>query len=63
MHLLFIHQNFPAQFGHIAAYLSQHKGYRCTFADPSLRGMYSDWFRAVFAKYRDLVKESGSGHD
>jgi len=31
MHLLFVHQNFPAQFGHIAAYLSRHKGYRCTF--------------------------------
>jgi glycosyltransferase involved in cell wall biosynthesis len=31
MHLLFVHQNFPAQFGHIAAYLSRHKGHRCTF--------------------------------
>jgi glycosyltransferase involved in cell wall biosynthesis len=31
MHLLFVHQNFPAQFGHIAAYLVKHKGFRCTF--------------------------------
>jgi len=31
MHVLFIHQNFPAQFGHIAAYLAQRKGFRCTF--------------------------------
>jgi glycosyltransferase involved in cell wall biosynthesis len=31
MHILFVHQNFPAQFGHIAAYLAQNKGYRCTF--------------------------------
>ena len=31
MHVLFIHQNFPAQFGHIAAYLTRHKGYKCTF--------------------------------
>jgi glycosyltransferase involved in cell wall biosynthesis len=31
MHLLFVHQNFPAQFGHIAAYLVKNKGYRCTF--------------------------------
>lgn len=31
MHVLFVHQNFPAQFGHIAAYLAQRKGFRCTF--------------------------------
>jgi glycosyltransferase involved in cell wall biosynthesis len=31
MHVLFIHQNFPAQFGHVAAYLTERKGYRCTF--------------------------------
>ena len=31
MHLLFVHQNFPAQFGHIADYLTNNHGYRCTF--------------------------------
>ncbi len=31
MHVLFIHQNFPAQFGHIAAYLVERKGFRATF--------------------------------
>jgi glycosyltransferase involved in cell wall biosynthesis len=31
MHVLFVHQNFPAQFGHIAAYLVRRKGWRCTF--------------------------------
>ena len=31
MHILFVHQNFPAQFGHIASYLSQTKGFRSTF--------------------------------
>jgi hypothetical protein len=31
MHVLFIHQNFPAQFGHIAAHLVRNKGFRCTF--------------------------------
>jgi glycosyltransferase involved in cell wall biosynthesis len=31
MHVLFIHQNFPAQFGHIAGYLIRRKGFRCTF--------------------------------
>jgi glycosyltransferase involved in cell wall biosynthesis len=32
MHVLFIHQNFPAQFGHVASWLAQRKGFRCTFA-------------------------------
>jgi len=31
MHVLFVHQNFPAQFGHIAAHLIERHGYRCTF--------------------------------
>ena len=31
MHILFVHQNFPAQFGHIAGHLVQKHGYRCTF--------------------------------
>ena len=31
MHVLFVHQNFPAQFGHIAAHLVERHGYRCTF--------------------------------
>lgn len=31
MHILFLHQNFPAQFGHIASHLAKNKGFRCTF--------------------------------
>jgi glycosyltransferase involved in cell wall biosynthesis len=31
MHFLFVHQNFPAQFGHIADYLARQHGHRCTF--------------------------------
>jgi len=31
MHVLFIHQNFPAQFGHIARHLVRSKGWTCTF--------------------------------
>ena len=31
MHVLFAHQNFPAQFGHIASHLVKREGFRCTF--------------------------------
>ena len=31
MHVLFVHKNFPAQFGHIAGYLIRDHGFRCSF--------------------------------
>jgi glycosyltransferase involved in cell wall biosynthesis len=31
MHVLYVHQNYPAQFGHIARHLVKDKGYRCSF--------------------------------
>jgi glycosyltransferase involved in cell wall biosynthesis len=39
MHILFVHQNFPAQFGHIASYLVRSRGYRCTFASEQPPGV------------------------
>lgn len=38
MHILFVHQNFPAQFGHIAQYLAEKHGYRCTFVSEKPTG-------------------------
>ncbi len=31
MHVLYVHQNFPAQFGHIAQHLATRLGWKCTF--------------------------------
>lgn len=31
MNILFVHQNFPAQFGHVAEYLSEKHGHQCSF--------------------------------
>src|SRR5262245_15886381 len=31
MHVMFLHPNFPAQFGHIAAYLTAERRWPCTF--------------------------------
>lgn len=31
MHVLYVHQNFPAQFGHVAEQFARQLGWRCTF--------------------------------
>src|SRR5690242_15956701 len=38
MHVLYVHPNFPAQFGHIANYLVREKGWRCTFVSETPPG-------------------------
>lgn len=46
MHILFVHQNFPAQFGHIARFLIREYGYRCTFVTEKPSGIV-DGIRVV----------------
>ena len=38
MHVLYVHQNFPAQFGHIAHHLVQKLGWRCSFVSETAPG-------------------------
>src|SRR5436190_9879769 len=38
MHILYVHQNFPAQFGHIAHHLVGNMKWRCTFVSETAAG-------------------------
>jgi glycosyltransferase involved in cell wall biosynthesis len=38
LNILYVHQDFPAQFGHIASRLANRKGFRCTFVSKHPRG-------------------------
>src|SRR6266550_2272239 len=38
MHILYVHQNFPAQFGHIARHLVQKLGWQCSFVSETPAG-------------------------
>jgi glycosyltransferase involved in cell wall biosynthesis len=47
MHVLFVHQNFPAQFGHVADYLVRQHGFRCTFASQKGPGTAAGAFAGI----------------
>jgi glycosyltransferase involved in cell wall biosynthesis len=38
MHILFVHQSYPAQFGHIARHLIRSLGWQCTFVSKTTPG-------------------------
>jgi len=40
MHVLFVHQNFPAQFGPFAFRMAQSPAHRCTFVTQKVDGLY-----------------------
>jgi glycosyltransferase involved in cell wall biosynthesis len=39
MRILYVHQNFPAQFGHVAAHLAARPGYECRFLSETPPGL------------------------
>jgi glycosyltransferase involved in cell wall biosynthesis len=48
MHVLFVHPNFPGQFGHIALHLVRDKGWKCTFATATSEGGGGSIARVVY---------------
>jgi len=38
MHVVFVHQTYPSQFGHLARYLTERHGFQCTFVCRNVSG-------------------------
>jgi glycosyltransferase involved in cell wall biosynthesis len=57
MHVLFIHQNFPAQFGHIARHLVRQQGWSCSFVSQTPAG-HVDGIRKITYTNRGGARQS-----
>jgi glycosyltransferase involved in cell wall biosynthesis len=57
MHVLFVHQNYPAQFGHIARHLIRSRGWSCSFVSETPEGN-ADGIRKISYKSKGGARET-----
>lgn len=50
MQILYVHQNFPAQFGHVASHLAQRAGWKCWFVSETPAGTVGGVEKIQYAK-------------
>jgi len=58
MHVLFVHKNFPAQFGHIAGYLIKEHGYKCTFVSEAPPGRVNGIYKVQYKTTGGATKQT-----
>ena len=56
MHVLFVHQNYPAQFGHVAEHLAARHAFRCTFVSEKPAGRVGNVERIQYASRGGATK-------
>ena len=56
MKFLFVHQNFPAQFGRLAAWLNQHKEHEVMYLTRRSDVEFGNIKRAIFSEHREASK-------
>jgi len=58
MQILFVHQNFPAQFGHIASHLAQRAGWKCWFVSETPAGNAGGVEKIQYAKVGGATQQT-----
>src|SRR5438067_480978 len=58
MHVLYVHQNFPAQFGHIARHLVDKLGWQCSFVSQTPGGVVAGINKIEYKIFGGATKEN-----